>query len=499
MKKLAFTMWALALMWISVTAQTYRYTQSVFPGFVKISDIVYSSVPSLNSPFYNENSTTMKDFKMDIFLPDGDNFTSKPAIIFAHGGGFVTGNRGVDDMLAFCEEFAKLGYVTATIDYRQGVEVADNADLHYTRAAWRGLQDGRSAVRFLRANAASYGINPDMIYWGGNSAGSVIGLNTIYLDNNEKPAFTGPANYNIGIIPYSGPDLGPLDIGDNLEFDGQPDAVMACWGGISNPQIIQKNNSTPVFLIHGTADNIVPFNSGPPFNLSSVSPIFGSNQIYNRLLELEMTGNTTYFVEGEGHEFYGVVNGNWSNGIGGNAYWDIIVDKTTMFLYEQHKPLAAFDLNTDGLNIELLDQSEDPISWIWDFGDGITDNQQNPTHTYDANGDYKVELYIENNIHSWDTCSQIISVSSSTSISKTTTPEVLIYPNPVRNILKLDFGLLLNEFEIRIYNLQGSLVCQQSGSQTRHVEFDTNQLLTGTYFLDLRYNDRKSIHKILIF
>ena len=82
--------------------------------------------------------------------PAGDTETNRPTIVFAHGGGFSTGSKSVDDMKAFCDTFALKGYVTVTIDYRQGVEVVDNANLHYNRAAYRGMQDGRTAIRFLR-------------------------------------------------------------------------------------------------------------------------------------------------------------------------------------------------------------------------------------------------------------------------------------------------------------------------------------------------------------
>ena len=122
--------------------------------------------------------------------------------------GFSTGSRNVDDMVAFCDSFARKGYVTITIDYRQGVQVADNADMHYTRAAYRGIQDGRTAVRYLRANAATYGIDTNNIYWGGNSAGSFIGLHAIFMDEAEKPASAGAVSYSIAMMPFLGPDLG---------------------------------------------------------------------------------------------------------------------------------------------------------------------------------------------------------------------------------------------------------------------------------------------------
>ena len=122
-----------------------------------------------------EESTTTQNLVMDIFKPTGDSFTLRPAIIMAHSGGFLTGNRNVSDMMALCDSLARKGYVTATIDYRQGFSLIDNVTLHSVRAVYRGLQDGRAAVRFLRANAATYGIDPTKIYFIGSS-GSFIGF-----------------------------------------------------------------------------------------------------------------------------------------------------------------------------------------------------------------------------------------------------------------------------------------------------------------------------------
>lgn len=250
MNKFCYT--ACCIFWIfsQASAQDYRYVETIFPASVITSNVVYGSAPFLNAPYVDESSTTTQNLVMDIFQPQGDVLNNRPAIIFAHGGGFLTGSRNVDDMVAFCDTFARKGYVTVTIDYRQGVEVIDNSNLHYTRAAYRGLQDGRTAVRFLRANAATYGIDPDKIYFGGNSAGSFIGLNSIYLDADEIPDYAGATSYTNPIYPFNtinAPDLGALDIGTNLNFNGEPDAVMACWGGVGDTLTIEPVNNQAVF------------------------------------------------------------------------------------------------------------------------------------------------------------------------------------------------------------------------------------------------------------
>jgi predicted esterase len=500
MKKFCYTACCVFLIICNVSAQDYRYVETIFPASVITSNVVYGTAPFLNAPYVDETSTTTQNLVMDIFEPQGDMLNNRPAIIFAHGGGFLTGNRDVDDMVAFCDSLARKGYVTATIDYRQGVEVIDNSNLHYTRAAYRGLQDGRTAVRFLRANATTYGIDPDKIYFGGNSAGSFIGLNSIYLDADEKPVYAGATSYTNPIYPFNTintPDLGGLDIGSNLSYNGEPDAVMACWGGVGDTLTIEPGNNQAVFLIHGTADQIVPFNSGPPFNLSNVSAVYGSNSINIRLNAIGIPAFDTYFVQGQGHEFYGVTNGNWSNGTGGNAYWDTVIVKATRFFWEQHKPTANFNYVTNNLEVNFTDMSSGATSWLWDFGDGSTSTLQNANHTYFSNGTYNVQLYIENNIQSWDTISQKVTVPSS-AIDEINTSNLFIYPNPSNGLVTLYFDNFLHQETLQIFNLFGQLIFEKDNQSGDQVLLDLSGLENGIYFCRLATENQKQVQKIII-
>ncbi len=394
--------------------QNYRYTTTLFPSSTTTNNVVYGAAPFINGTFYTvESSTTIKNLLMDIYQPTGDALALRPAIIFAHSGGFLTGNKSVDDMKALCDSFARKGYVTASIDYRQGFNLVGNTAMHSTRAVYRGLQDGRTAVRYLRANASLYGIDPNKIYFVGSSAGSFIALHTIYLDAvSEIPAQAGVVNYTNLTFPFShtAPDLGLLDIGNNLTYNGKPDAVISLWGAIQNTNLITVNNNTPVFLVHGTSDPTVPFNTGSPFGYSSLPTTDGSNPINTKLDALGLTNKETYFVTGQGHEFYGTSNGTWSSGTGGNAYLPIIVNKSAQFLWNQHKPLANYTWTQNLLSVSFTNTSTGGLDWWWDFGDGTFSNDQNPTHTYAAIGNYQVKLYIENNVKSWNEITKSVSL-----------------------------------------------------------------------------------------
>jgi PKD repeat protein len=480
-------------------SQNHRYTATLFPSSTSINNVIYGSAPAVDGPLYTmEQSTSPQNLIMDIFKPAGDTFALRPAIIFAHSGAFYTGNRNVDDMMTFCDSLAKKGYVTATIDYRQGFSLIDNIALHGTRAVYRGLQDGRTAIRFLRANAASYGIDPTKIYFVGSSAGAFIALHSIYLDTpSEKPTYAGETVYQNFTAPYThtAPDLGGLDIGNNLTFNGMPDAIVSMWGALESVNLITVNNNKPVFLIHGEADTVVPFNSGSPFGSSSLPPADGSNPINTKLDALGITNKETYFVPGAGHELYGASNGTWSNGTGGNSYWPIVFNKIVQFLWKQHKPTADYSWNTTNLTTTFNDLSTGDLAWWWDFGDGTTSNLQNPSHTYTTSGNYQVKLYVENNIQSWDEIIKIVQVPNLSNFENNK-QLFSVFPNPTSENVSINWDSNITDVMYQISDISGKVILENKITNSNR-QIDLQHFSKGLYFIKITTENATQILKII--
>jgi acetyl esterase/lipase len=108
--------------------------------------------------------TPEQELKLDVYRPKAGG-DSLPACVLVHGGGWVKGDKEKFRPLAIA--LAERGYVVANIEYRLGPVAKYPA----------GVQDCSLAVRFVRANAKRFGIDPARIgAWGGSAGGHLVGL-----------------------------------------------------------------------------------------------------------------------------------------------------------------------------------------------------------------------------------------------------------------------------------------------------------------------------------
>jgi len=267
-----------------------RYRSQVFSSVTKTANIRYSSAPG--------KSGTNVNLLLDIYRPSGDTVTKRPLFITAYGGAFIFGSKDgtADPAYALAQRFARMGYVTAMINYRllaSGSCTGVSSSASCRNAAISGITDGLAAVRFLRANADQYGIDPDRIAIGGDSAGGVIAA-------------------GVGVMADLPVDAAIEGVGVNRSTPGTSGHVqswMAISGGLPEDQYIGAGDA-PGIMFHGTADPIVP--------------ISYSRTVANALNAAGIEGKLVTYT-GAGHV-------PWNNSA------DIIA-KTTDFFY-QHMDLA---------------------------------------------------------------------------------------------------------------------------------------------------------------
>ena len=199
------------------------------------------------------------DLHADLMWPN-DATAPMPAIIHIHGGGWIAGGYHWDGGLA---NFAKHGYFAASIEYR-----LDNI------AKWPAqIQDCKCAVRWLRANAAKYNVDPNRIGVIGESAGGhlVACLDTMadVKEYEGDGGWPGVSSAVQAVVDFYGPvdftrkasfvNLGPALFG--APFLANPDL----WKS-GSPKFHVAEGDAPVLMVHGDVDQVVPVAQSQAFD-----------------------------------------------------------------------------------------------------------------------------------------------------------------------------------------------------------------------------------------
>ncbi|MBQ6071725.1 MAG: alpha/beta hydrolase [Bacteroidales bacterium] len=268
------------------------------------------------------------DLALDLYLPDKDTIRKRPLLILMHGGAFYFGDKGAETMTKWCEHFAKIGYVTASVNYRMGFRLSKASIL---QCGYEAIQDAHAAIRFLAAHADEYGIDPDNIFIGGTSAGSITALAVTFMRNSTRPPFVFEQHLDskCGNLEASGNKLHP-------SFHIR--AVANMWGAVYDLDELNGHH-IPVISFHGTDDNIVPYDQGIPFsNISNIGEkffdkMYGSKSIHKRLDSLKIR-NEFYPIQGAGHSPYQDKQGH------PNDWYYFIQNKMQDFFYKEITRIA---------------------------------------------------------------------------------------------------------------------------------------------------------------
>lgn len=279
------------------------------------------------------------ELKLDLYKPIGDNNTARPILVCVHGGFMLTGCK--EGMAWLAEEMAARGYVVASVNYRKGwhrasyvqnpncllsllgmepkyLYAADSAE-HY-RAIYRGMQDVKGAIRWLKARTQQDSTDYTRVIVGGESAGGFISLAVAFLDRpEEKPAAcnaisAAPKPYATDINMFEGdecrrfilnptgpallrPDLGSIEGHLNLNgYDANVVGVFSFYGGVPyeahvNSQDWLRGPDTPaIYLFHQTCDGVVPFGYGRPLDVISANCNTGCDPWHYRYMHIFGSG-----------------------------------------------------------------------------------------------------------------------------------------------------------------------------------------------------------------
>jgi acetyl esterase/lipase len=207
-------------------------------------DIVYGRVIQNGARSEGERI----DLTMDLYVPEDGGQVSRPLIVTFHGGAFLNGNKRDTSLVEWCRYFASLGYVAASVDYREGYRrnVRETDD-----ALFKALKDANAVVRFL-LKRDSLLIHSERIFAAGADAGGITALNMAYMREENMPEVIVEEEDST-IVTHQALLRG---------FDVR--AVANLWGAVPDTAILQ-NAKIPVISFQSREDPVIPFGAGYPF------------------------------------------------------------------------------------------------------------------------------------------------------------------------------------------------------------------------------------------
>lgn len=220
---------------------------------------------------------------LDLFIPVAGR--PVPLVVWVHGGAWKLGSKDWINIKYLIQQ----GYAIASVDYRFSGDAKFPAQ----------IQDCNTALNFLIANAASYGIDPKRLIVGGGSAGGHLAL-LLGLARRETAFGADPSIQPLAILDFFGPAdlISMLEEADQgHEREAAEDAFHRLLGAspaarpdlarLASPITYVSPGNPPVLILHGDKDASVPYRQ--------------SQQLHARLTQAGIS-NELITVKGIGHD-----------------------------------------------------------------------------------------------------------------------------------------------------------------------------------------------------
>jgi acetyl esterase/lipase len=274
----------------AVLEDRYPERRVVFPGGVAgLPDLVYSTVAGF------------RPLTLDLYLPPKPVSGGAPVIIYVHGGGWMSGHTrhsgAFENWPGVLASLAGRGYVVASLNYRLSSEAPSPA----------AEQDVKSAVRWLRGNAARFGVDKRHFgIWGGSAGGQLAALagTSCGVSALEPPAVAdAKAPLESDCVQAVVTWYGVFDFAPLTKSGSVPPPVaryLGCGNSACSDQQVAlasairhiDRNDPPFLLIHGALDKTVAPSQSEKFHAALQAGAVKSQLIMLPDVDHSFVGNT---------------------------------------------------------------------------------------------------------------------------------------------------------------------------------------------------------------
>lgn len=506
-----------------------------------------SVIPNIN---YGNNvgiitqTPALEALYMDAYQLEGDTTSNKPIVIMLHTGSFLpaivngqaTGGRTDMAIVEMCERFAKKGYLAIALSYRLGWNpVSTSEDVRRStliQAAYRSLQDVKTAVRFLRKSVAEegnpYGIGDEFAV-GGYGTGGYIALSMATLNDYDTellmPKFIDTSEETIATygqpVPYiiqsvlgnfEATDYGfmtvmvddstsievPLCVPNHVEYSSEIDMAFNAGGALPDISWLDAGE-VPIASMQCIADPDAPYAEGnvivPTTGefvitahgaqwIQEKADSLGNNSIFN---ELTTTITDSWYDNGNGADNAAIAGHSDLNGLFGivtSAPSD--VPTVCGFQSEQGAPWDFWDNATytamaDGYH----GTPAGTMGCLALLGNPDMSDEKGMAMADMMSEFFTPRVYVS-----------LVGPISNIGITEELVEKVNIYPNPANNFITINANNNTIS-SVKLYSVEGKLLRNYTTNQTS-VIIEKNELTNGLYFIELEIN-KQTIKKSVIF
>lgn len=333
MKRIFTILTAFVFMLTSFSSEAQRYDEEIFDDVTVTSDVVYGTNASVIT-IPSTGSFLVQPLLMDVYEPTNDTETERPLVMVFHTGNFlpnvtngqIAGTKTDSSAVEICTQLAKRGFVAASVTYRGGwnplAQTQPERALGLIQAAYRGIQDGRTAIRFFRDDVATngnqFGIDENKIACWGNGTGGylVLGLAGVneYLEIVQTT--NGPGKFLLDLFigdpadGMPGQDMVPEtpmvipayhgDVNGEIETVVPDDAFGLPTGETSNyPNHVGYSNDFNLAINVGGALGDISWLDDQTIPIISIQSIFDIFAPYDdKILIVPTTGDPIVRVQG---------------------------------------------------------------------------------------------------------------------------------------------------------------------------------------------------------